>query len=224
MESTTHPGSKSLSQCTTPRNNSYAQSEKQDLDLEKQVSSEGPTQSSTTNKSSSPFPETDLSRGIVGWEGQDDPNNPQNFPEGKKLALLGLISAFTFISPLASSMFAPAVGFMAVDFRETNETLLSFTVSVFLIGYTVRSNTLYTSALYLYLCFVVRPLFSRPPKRNLRPPHRLQQRKLVLRRLADRMRTRPEHRNRNNLPILRGDRRRGVHYPGRGRNRRPVPG
>lgn len=221
MESTTPQGSKSLSQCTTPRNNSYAQSEKQDL--EKQVSSEGPTQSSTTNRSSSAFPETDLSRGIVGWEGQDDPNNPQNFPEGKKLALLGLISAFTFISPLASSMFAPAVGFMAVDFRETNETLLSFTVSVFLIGYTVRSNNLYTSALYLYLCFIVRPLPPRSSKRNLRPPHRLQQRKLVLRRLANRMRTRPEHRNRDNLPVLRRNRRRGVHYPGRGRHRRPVP-
>lgn len=136
MESTTPKapkGSKSLSQCTTPRNNSYAHPEKQDL--EKQASVEGLAPSPTK---SSPFPETDLSRGIVGWEGQDDPNNPQNFPEGRKLGLLGLISAFTFISPLASSMFAPAVGFMAVDFRETNETLLSFTVSVFLIGYTVR--------------------------------------------------------------------------------------
>ncbi|BCS22039.1 MFS transporter [Aspergillus puulaauensis] len=131
MESTTPQGSKSLSQCTTPRNNSYAHPEKQDL--EKQASVEGLAPSPTKP---SIFPETDLSRGIVGWEGQDDPNNPQNFPEGKKLGLLGLISAFTLISPLASSMFAPAVGFMAADFRETNETLLSFTVSVFLIGYT----------------------------------------------------------------------------------------
>jgi hypothetical protein len=24
------------------------------------------------------FPETDLSLGLVGWDGQDDPNNPQN--------------------------------------------------------------------------------------------------------------------------------------------------
>lgn len=132
MDSTTAQGSKSLSQCTTPRNNSYAHPEKEDV--EKQVSSEEPA---PTNKPSR-FPETDLSRGIVGWDGQDDPDNPQNFPEGRKLGLLGLISAFTLISPLASSMFAPAVGFMAADFRETNETLLSFTVSVFLIGYTVR--------------------------------------------------------------------------------------
>ncbi|KAL2785519.1 major facilitator superfamily domain-containing protein [Aspergillus keveii] len=82
------------------------------------------------------FPETDLSRAIVGWEGQDDPNNPQNFAPGKKWGLLGLISAYTLVSPLASSMFAPAVSYMAADFHETNQTILSFTVSVFLLGYT----------------------------------------------------------------------------------------
>ena len=85
------------------------------------------------------FPETDLDRGIVGWDGQDDPENPQNFASTKKWALLALISAFTFISPLASSMFAPAVGFVAEEFHETNETILSFSVSIFLIGYTVRN-------------------------------------------------------------------------------------
>ncbi|KAL2814467.1 major facilitator superfamily domain-containing protein [Aspergillus granulosus] len=99
-------------------------------DVEKQVDA-GPT-SSTAQL----FPETDLDRGIIGWDGQDDPENPQNFPPGKKWGLLGLISAFTLISPLASSMFSPAVPYMAADFRETNETLISFTVSVYLLGYT----------------------------------------------------------------------------------------
>lgn len=83
------------------------------------------------------YPETDLSRGIVGWDGQGDPQNPQNFAASKKWALLALISAFTFISPLASSMFAPAVVYMAAEFHETNETILSFSVSIFLVGYTV---------------------------------------------------------------------------------------
>lgn len=83
------------------------------------------------------YPETDLSQGMVGWDSQDDPQNPQNFAASKKWALLGLISAFTFLSPLASSMFAPAVVYMAADFHETNETILSFSVSIFLVGYTV---------------------------------------------------------------------------------------
>ncbi|OQE28597.1 hypothetical protein PENSTE_c003G06473 [Penicillium steckii] len=81
------------------------------------------------------FPETDLSQGLVGWDGQDDPENPQNFAAGKKWALLALISAFTLISPLASSMFSPAVVYMAEEFHETNETILSFTVSIYLVGY-----------------------------------------------------------------------------------------
>lgn len=87
------------------------------------------------------YPETDLDRGIVGWDGQDDPQNPQNFASSKKWALLALISAFTFLSPLASSMFSPAVVYMAADFHETNETILSFSVSIFLVGYTVSDNS-----------------------------------------------------------------------------------
>ena len=31
-----------------------------------------------------PFPESDIDKGIVGWEGQDDPENPQNFPDSRK--------------------------------------------------------------------------------------------------------------------------------------------
>lgn len=86
------------------------------------------------------FPETDLSQGLVGWDGQDDPENPQNFAAGKKWALLALISAFTLISPLASSMFSPAVVYMAEEFHETNETILSFTVSIYLVGYVVSGK------------------------------------------------------------------------------------
>ncbi|KAJ0417286.1 major facilitator superfamily domain-containing protein [Aspergillus carlsbadensis] len=102
-------------------------------DVEKEANAE-PTSRPTADKKG--FPETDLSRGIVGWEGQDDPNNPQNFAPSKKWGLLGLISVFTLISPLASSIFAPAVSYMAADFGETNQTILSFTVSVYLLGYT----------------------------------------------------------------------------------------
>ncbi|KAJ5642431.1 Major facilitator superfamily domaingeneral substrate transporter [Penicillium lividum] len=83
------------------------------------------------------YPESDLSRGIVGWESQDDPNHPQNFAPSKKWSLLALISAFTLVSPLASSMFSPAVVYMGDEFHETNETILSLSVSIYLIGYTV---------------------------------------------------------------------------------------
>lgn len=83
------------------------------------------------------FPITDLDNGIVGWDSQDDPENPQNFAMGRKWGLLALMSAITFVSPLASSMFSPAVSYVAVDLGVTNETILSLSVSIFLIGYAV---------------------------------------------------------------------------------------
>jgi hypothetical protein len=83
------------------------------------------------------FPITDLDKGIVGWDSQDDPDNPQNFAMGRKWGLLALMSAITFVSPLASSMFSPAVSYVAVDLGVTNETILSLSVSIFLIGYAV---------------------------------------------------------------------------------------
>ncbi|KAJ5618943.1 hypothetical protein N7510_002927 [Penicillium lagena] len=101
-------------------------------DLEKQATEQAPEGLVPATE----FPETDLDQGIVGWDGRDDPNNPQNFTNGKKWALLALISAMTLISPLASSMFSPAIPYMAADFGETNETILSFSVSIYLLGYT----------------------------------------------------------------------------------------
>lgn len=104
-------------------------------DLEKQSTKETIDTSAPTKEL---FPETDLSRGIVGWDGQDDPNNPQNFPANKKWSLLALISVMTLISPLASSMFSPAISYVAVEFGVTDQTILSFSVSIYILGYAVR--------------------------------------------------------------------------------------
>ncbi|KAL3473870.1 major facilitator superfamily domain-containing protein [Aspergillus californicus] len=108
-----------------------------DIDLEKApTTAESPTSEPETPPRPK-FPETDLDRGIVGWDGQDDPANPQNFPSNRKWTLLALVSSVTFISPLASSMFSPALQSLSDDLDVTNRTLLSFSVSIFLLGYTV---------------------------------------------------------------------------------------
>jgi multidrug resistance protein len=80
---------------------------------------------------------SNLEKGVVGWESQDDPELPLNFPEGRKFLLLGLISIITLISPLASSMFAPGVTFMNKEFNNTSTILTSFSVSVFVLGYAI---------------------------------------------------------------------------------------
>ncbi|KAI7970786.1 hypothetical protein EIK77_007966 [Talaromyces pinophilus] len=91
------------------------------------------------------YPVTDLDKGIVGWDSQDDPANPQNFAASRKWGLLALMSSMTLVSPLASSMFAPAVKYAAEDFKVTNETLLSFSVTIYLLGYTVSSRHPWTN-------------------------------------------------------------------------------
>ncbi|KAH7391497.1 major facilitator superfamily domain-containing protein [Cadophora sp. MPI-SDFR-AT-0126] len=84
-----------------------------------------------------PLPISDLDNDIVGWESQDDPEMPLNFPEKRKWLLISLLGSITFISPLASSMFAPGVSFMNKDFDNTSLILSSLTVSIFVLGYVV---------------------------------------------------------------------------------------
>ncbi|KAL2871676.1 MFS transporter [Aspergillus lucknowensis] len=117
-------------------------------DLEKDVESAGDLEKTPTNAETTvvdpvaktitapKLPETDLDRGIVGWDGQDDPAHPLNFPESRKWTLLALVSSVTFISPLASSMFSPALRSLMDDTGVTDQTLLSFSVSIYLLGYT----------------------------------------------------------------------------------------
>ncbi|KAI5858054.1 major facilitator superfamily domain-containing protein [Tricharina praecox] len=82
-------------------------------------------------------PLTDLSRNIVGWDSEDDPENPRNWTDKKKFSMLSLVSMITFISPLASAMFAPGISFMNKEFNNHSSELSSFVVSVFVLGWAV---------------------------------------------------------------------------------------
>ncbi|KAL2061645.1 hypothetical protein VTL71DRAFT_7022 [Oculimacula yallundae] len=84
-----------------------------------------------------PLPISDLENDIVGWESQDDPEMPLNFAQKRKWFLIALLSSITFISPLASSMFAPAVSFMNVEFHNKSIVLTSLTVSIYVLGYAI---------------------------------------------------------------------------------------
>ncbi|KAJ4403891.1 hypothetical protein N0V91_006193 [Didymella pomorum] len=83
------------------------------------------------------YPLSDLDAGLVGWDSQDDPLNPRNFPHKSKLFILFLVSAITFLSPLASSIFAPGIPFVNADFHNTSQLLGSFAVSVYVLGFAV---------------------------------------------------------------------------------------
>ncbi|KAJ4163622.1 hypothetical protein LMH87_005339 [Akanthomyces muscarius] len=72
---------------------------------------------------------------IVFWDGDDDPHNPYNWKRWVKVFNCVLISALTFVTPLASSMFAPGVPSLMREFKSDSKELASFCVSVYILGF-----------------------------------------------------------------------------------------
>ncbi|OCL08293.1 MFS general substrate transporter [Glonium stellatum] len=72
---------------------------------------------------------------VVWWDGPDDPQNPMNWSMARKWGNIAALSGITFITPLASSMFAPGIPLVMSSFHETSNTLATFVVSVYLLGF-----------------------------------------------------------------------------------------
>ncbi|KAI3322812.1 MFS general substrate transporter [Xylariaceae sp. AK1471] len=72
---------------------------------------------------------------IVWWDGEDDPENPYNWSTTLKVLNCGCVSFQTFISPLASSIFAPGVPLVLAEFHSTSLEIATFVVSVYLLGF-----------------------------------------------------------------------------------------
>lgn len=71
---------------------------------------------------------------LVDWA-PNDPERPVNWSTSAKCINLGLVSFFRFLTPLASSMVAPVTGEILQDFNTNNETIGSFIVSIYILGY-----------------------------------------------------------------------------------------
>jgi len=84
-----------------------------------------------------PIPVSNLDEGIVGWEGQDDPDMPLNFPAWKKWMLVALLSAITLVTPFASSILSPGIAALSKEFHNDNNIVGAMTVSIYLLGYVV---------------------------------------------------------------------------------------
>ncbi|KAJ6621329.1 MFS polyamine transporter [Mycena sp. CBHHK59/15] len=72
---------------------------------------------------------------LVDWDGPDDPQNPLNWSYEHKWAATIAVSSFTFISPISSSMIAPASAQLASQFGITDSAVVALTTSVFVLGY-----------------------------------------------------------------------------------------
>lgn len=74
---------------------------------------------------------------LVGWNGPNDPENPKNWSFGRKWAATAIVSAFTFISPVSSSMVAPALPILKAQFHITNSVESQIFMSIFVLAYAV---------------------------------------------------------------------------------------
>ncbi|EAT78096.1 hypothetical protein SNOG_14556 [Parastagonospora nodorum SN15] len=109
---------------TSDENNVSASLEK---DLEK-----GTDAVSTT---SATHPEEPPNPNIVDFDGPDDTENPMNWRASKKWGMISLVSVITFLTPLASSMFAPGVPEVMREFNSTSDMLEGFMLSVYVLGF-----------------------------------------------------------------------------------------
>ncbi|KAG1755813.1 major facilitator superfamily domain-containing protein [Suillus lakei] len=70
-----------------------------------------------------------------GWE--HDPVNPRNWSPAKKWTTTTLVSMYTFVSPLASSIMAPGLLDVAIKFGITNPAVIALTLSIFLLSFAI---------------------------------------------------------------------------------------
>ncbi|KAM0145015.1 hypothetical protein ACHAQE_003740 [Botrytis cinerea] len=74
---------------------------------------------------------------LVTWEGPNDPENPKNWKIGRKWAAVLVVSSFTFISPVSSSMVAPAITSISSDLHIESSIEQSLVLSIFVLAYAV---------------------------------------------------------------------------------------
>jgi multidrug resistance protein len=72
---------------------------------------------------------------VVSWDGPDDPQNPKNWTDKKKWTNVAILSILTIITPLGSSMFAPGIPQIMIEFHNSNSTVATFILSIYILGF-----------------------------------------------------------------------------------------
>lgn len=72
-----------------------------------------------------------------GWDGPEDPENPKNWSLTRKWLATITVAMFTFITPIASSMIAPALVNVAEDLDVRPGFQTSLLLSIFVLAYVI---------------------------------------------------------------------------------------
>ncbi|KAK6077709.1 transporter [Seiridium cupressi] len=71
----------------------------------------------------------------VDWDGPEDAENPMSWPMSKKWLNVSILSLLTIVTPLGSSMFAPGIPAIMLEFHSTSTTTATFLVSIYILGF-----------------------------------------------------------------------------------------
>lgn len=76
----------------------------------------------------------DKSRDIVDWNGQDDPEHPQNMPSKKKWFVTMVYGLMTLVVTFASSVYSTATEVTAAEFNVSSEVMTLATALTVLVS------------------------------------------------------------------------------------------
>jgi hypothetical protein len=74
---------------------------------------------------------------LITWDSVDDPANPKNWSMRRKWAATLIVSCFTLVSPISSSMISPALSSISAEFHITEAFEAQLTLSIFVLGYAI---------------------------------------------------------------------------------------
>ncbi|KAI0378106.1 MFS general substrate transporter [Hypomontagnella monticulosa] len=72
---------------------------------------------------------------LVTWEGPEDPENPKNWAFSKKWAAVFIVSVFTLVSPVSSSMVAPSLTTIGGELGIAEGFEQNIVLSIFVLAY-----------------------------------------------------------------------------------------
>lgn len=122
-----------MSVSSTKAPSTKAMSTKAPTDKERtQAPSFGPGDDDESMTQGEQLPEQDAT--LVGWDGPDDPANPQNWSTRRKLLTTISLAFCTFSVSFGSSILASAIGVLSQEYH-VSPTVATLNVTVYVLGF-----------------------------------------------------------------------------------------
>ncbi|KAJ2898666.1 putative cycloheximide resistance protein [Zalerion maritima] len=72
---------------------------------------------------------------VVWWDSDSDPENPMNWTDTTRNTTCACLAFLSFVAPLGSSICAPGVTSIMIEFRNTSLVLATLVVSIYVLGF-----------------------------------------------------------------------------------------